>query len=176
MLDRMVRFLKRLIPELVILLGVLLLVNCLFAQSSSAVYDAVVNHPDEPAHSVLFRSKQSLRDRSGNSWQVVVFRYGSPEGLSLVTLRLVGFPGIATFRHPQNLTLTSETRSWQATERTPPQTAVPNVGEYDLTEIVQQLPVGVSLNLRVPLSDRSVMLRIPGFVVQEWQQVARAEP
>ncbi|MBD2025617.1 DUF3122 domain-containing protein [Leptolyngbya sp. FACHB-711] len=169
---RMARFRQK----LMIWLSVLLLTTCFFAQPSLAAYDVIANHPDEPFRSVLFRSKQSLRDRSGNSWQVVVFRYGSPEGLTPVTLRLVGFPGIVTFRHPQDLTLTSEARSWQAAERPTPQTAVPNVGEYDLTKIVQQLPIGGSLKLRLPLDDRSEVLRVPGFVVQEWQQVARAEP
>lgn len=154
----------------------LLLAICLFAQPALAAYDVVANHPDEPTGSVLFRSKQSLRDRSGNSWQVVVFRYGSAVGLTPVTLRLVGFPGVVTFRHPQDLTLLSETQTWQAAERDTPQAKVPNVGEYDLTEIVQQLPIAGSLRLQLPLSDRSVILRVPGFVVQEWQQVARAEP
>lgn len=158
-----------------ILIG-LLLAACFFVQPVFAAYDAVVNHPDELPQTVLFRSKQSLRDRSGNSWQVVVFRYGSPAGLTPLTLRLVGFPGIAAFEHPQNLILSSETGRWSAPERSNPQIDVPNVGEYDLTQIVQQLPATGSLNLRLPLSDRAEILRIPGFVVQEWQRVARAEP
>ncbi len=134
---------------------------------------AVYSQGEEPPQGMLFRSRESLRDRSGQSWQVVVFRYAKLEGMTPVTLRLVGFPGAAEFLRQEPLRIDSERDEWQVFESPVAPQFSSNVGEYDVTAIVMQLPTTRSLKLRLPLKEAQV-LRIPPFVVEEWQRVSNA--
>ena len=134
---------------------------------------AVYSQVEEPPQGILFRSRESLRDRSGQSWQVVVFRYAKLEGMTPVTLRLVGFPGATDFLHQEPLRIDSERDEWQVFESPVAPQLSSHVGEYDVTAIVTQLPTTHSLKLRLPLKEAQV-LRIPPFVVEEWQRVSNA--
>lgn len=135
---------------------------------------AIYSRVEEP-QGILFRSQESLRDRSGQSWQVVVFRYAKLEGMTPVTLRLVGFPGAAEFLHQEPLQIDTDRDEWQVFESPVAPRLSPHVGEYDVTAIVPQLPTTSSLKLRLSLSKEVQVLRIPPFLVEEWQRVTQAD-
>lgn len=162
--DDWVKWVLRLVSLVLIMLGTIAPLPAL------AMYSQV----EEPPKGILFRSRESLRDRSGQSWQVVVFRYAKPEGMTSVTLRLVGFPGAAEFLHQEPLQIDSDRDEWQVFESPVAPQLSPNVGEYDVTAIVPQFPTTSSLKLRLPLKEAQV-LRIPPFVVEEWQRVSKAD-
>ena len=142
-----------------------------------AVVEAVFTRVEEAPTTVLYRSRESLRDRSGNSWQVVAFRYQKSEESAPLTLRLVGFPGIVELAHPAPLEIMAETgETWQVndwTDRSPAAHTGQNVGQYDLTTVMPQLPITGSLKLKLAASTGySFTLRIPPFIVKEWRRVA----
>ncbi|NJL56048.1 DUF3122 domain-containing protein, partial [bacterium] len=111
-----------------------------------------------------------LGDRSGNSWQLVLFqrvKAGVPESASL---RIVGFPGRDTFLHPQPLQVRSRQIEFLAPDMFAAQAPAANVGQYDMQEILPQLSTNNSMELTLPLAgDRPVHLRVPDVVVLEWK-------
>ncbi len=122
---------------------------------------------------LLYQTRQSLRDERDQPWQVVFFKRQPVDKPPSVHLRLVGFPDQVRFEHPQPLSMAvaSETIAQAAdvfSERSP----APNVGEYDLADIVGELPAVSFLQLQLPLTQPRV-LRIPYFVVRQWQAVAQ---
>lgn len=129
-----------------------------------------------PSNIILYRSRISLRDQAGHAWQVVLFRTGQPADMAPLSLRLVGFPGIVQVAHPYPLQIEAAgDRPLEAQDMFAHQAPSPNVGQYDLTPIFAQLPTNRSVTLTLPVSAQEpLVLRIPPFVLQEWQQVAHA--
>ena len=132
---------------------------------------ALLRQHHETENVLRYHAQDSLKDRDGNTWQVLLF----PDNLqSLETtyyLRLVGFPGVNAFIHPQSLEiLTSQGKILTATDSYAESSPAPNVGQYNLTPIITQIPDKGSLKLSIPLADnRELALKIPAEVLSEWQ-------
>ncbi|MCU0517401.1 MAG: DUF3122 domain-containing protein [Oscillatoria sp. Prado101] len=135
---------------------------------------AAVSQMEEAPGQILVRSRHTLQDETGKSWQVVLFkRLKAGEGESL-NLRLVGFPGVAEFSHPQPLEITAaKGEALTAADRFAAGAPAANVGEWDLLEILPQLPKNSPVRLSLPLGqNQSLKMRVPLPVVLEWQDIA----
>ncbi|MEL6441308.1 MAG: DUF3122 domain-containing protein [Cyanobacteria bacterium J06621_8] len=115
-----------------------------------------------------YHAQDSLQDRDGNAWQVLLFPENAPN--SAYYLRLVGFPGVNSFIHPQSLEiLTEEGRIFAAADAYEEAAPTPNVGQYDLTPIIPKIDSVKSLQLSVPLQDNcKLVLKIEPEVLSEW--------
>lgn len=156
-------------------LKLFMLLLCLFlmwmggtTKAAWAAFSRVEEAPDV----MLYRARQSLRDSSGNSWQVILFKYVKAGVAQPIVLRLVGFPGIATIPHPKVLMLQAGDQQWAVPDLQSDRPALSHLGEYDLTVVLPQLESIGTVWLRLPTAAGQTTLRIPDFVVQEWQQVA----
>ncbi|MGE5656480.1 MAG: DUF3122 domain-containing protein [Actinomycetota bacterium] len=129
---------------------------------------------EEAPGQMLYQSRQTLRDRSGNPWQVVLFKRVESHAPPSLNLRLVGFPDLAEISHPQPLKIITNTaQTLTAADVFSQNAPAPNVGEYDLSKIFDQLPANDFLKLSIPLkTGHNLNLTIPPSSVLEWQQVA----
>lgn len=127
---------------------------------------------------VFVKSFHSLRDRSGNSWQVVFYKEINQGQVKNVNLRVVGFPELEAFQHPAPLLITTKNgSSWQAEDVFADGAPVENIGQYDLRDLIFQLPTNTKLLLWPQVTGgRTVTLPVPQPVVKEWQTVASQEP
>ncbi|MEM8830509.1 MAG: DUF3122 domain-containing protein [Cyanobacteria bacterium P01_G01_bin.19] len=134
---------------------------------------ASIRQMEEAPGQILVQSRHTLKDDRGNSWQVVLFKRTKADGSSTIHLRLVDFPGLADFAHPKSLTITTNTgNSFKAEDVFAEKAPAFNVGEFDLRNILSQLPV-TKLNLSLIMKgDKTTQLSIPSEVVLEWQSVA----
>lgn len=129
---------------------------------------ALLRQHHETPGVLRYHARDSLKDRDGNTWQVLLFSDNS-HSTTTYYLRLVGFPGVNSFIHPQALEIQTPAKILTARDAYAESTPAPNVGQYDLTTIVSQLPSS-SLKLAVPLKgDRTLTLKIPREVLEEWQ-------
>jgi len=130
-------------------------------------------HQDEPGI-MRYHSQESLRDQSGNAWQVILFKQITPGKPILFNLRLVGFPGKLEFIHPQRLEITTASgQILTATDVYPQGAPASNVGQYNVTDVLAQLPENNSLTLAVPLKgEQTLSLKIPKSLATEWQWLA----
>lgn len=136
---------------------------------------AALREHDQINGPIVIHSQASLRDRAGYSWQLVVF-HPEPPNSTQTYLRLVGFPGIAEFTHPQPLTLLSATNhTLSAPDLFTRESPAPNVGQYNLTPVLTQLQGNEPLTLTLPLTETRT-LKIPSYLVQEWQKLASTQP
>ena len=128
---------------------------------------------EEVPEQVLIQSRHTLKDNKGDSWQVVLFKRTKADGSSMIHLRLVDFPGLADFVHPQPLTITTNAGdSFKAKDVFAEEAPAANVGEFDVQNVLLHLPVS-KLNLSLAMkSDDSTNLSIPSEVVLEWQSIA----
>lgn len=135
-----------------------------------------------PAHALLrqhhetpdvlrYHAQESIKDKQGNAWQVVLFPVYHNSQATHYYLRLVGFPGLAEFIHPQPLDIiTSEGKTLTASDVYATTAPAANVGQYDLTSIVSQLPPKGSLKLAVSLkNNRDLSLKVTKSMLTEWQ-------
>ena len=146
---------------------VLILSSGLFCQQAIALLRQHHETPDV----LRYHAQDSLKDRDGNTWQVLLFPDNSQDAETHFYLRLVGFPGVNSFAHPQPLEIITSGGSVfnvaDAYKRTAP---APNVGQYDLTPIINQIKAKQSLKLSVSLqNNRQLALKIPSEVSTEWQ-------
>ena len=134
---------------------------------------ALLRQHHEADNVLRYHAQDSLKDRDGNTWQVLLF----PENSDSTTnyyLRLVGFPGINSFVHPQSLEiLTSQGKIFDVKDVYSQSSPAPNVGQYDLTAIADRLTAKGHLKLSVPLQQGSLSLKIPQEVLAEWQLLTR---
>ncbi len=133
---------------------------------------ASIRQMEEAPGQVLIQSRHTLKDNRGDSWQVVLFKRTKADGLSEIHLRLVDFPGLADFAHPQPLTITTnQGDSFEAEDVFAEKAPGANVGEFNVQNILSKLPV-TQLNLSLPVkSSSSIKLSIPSEVVLEWQEL-----
>ncbi|MGG6242386.1 DUF3122 domain-containing protein [Nodosilinea sp. AN01ver1] len=151
----------------------------LFNPASAA---AAIRQLEEAPGQVVYQSRQPLQDRQGHSWQAIAFKRIRPDGSTSVALRLVGFPGVANLDHDQPLiltnslgkTLTAADDSGKIfTDAAAPE---PNVGQYDLQDLLPQLQTEIPLQLTLPTADgRGVSLTVPSALIAEWKTVAGYE-
>ncbi|MDH6061437.1 DUF3122 domain-containing protein [Chrysosporum bergii ANA360D] len=136
-------------------------------QSAQAV---LRQHHDAPGV-LRYHSQVSIKDEKGYSWQVVLFKQNYNLPIQELKLRLVGFPGVVEVAHPQTLEIeTVSGKLLAASDVYALAAPAPNVGEYDLTNILPQLPTTDALKLYLPIKGgKTLILKIPNNVVTEWQ-------
>ncbi|MBD2418719.1 DUF3122 domain-containing protein [Anabaena cylindrica FACHB-243] len=134
--------------------------------------NAAITQLEEAPGEFLYRSQVKLDDQSGKVWQVVLFKQIYPGQASNINLRLIGFPGSAKLIHPQPLKITSETgKVWKAADVFLDEAPAPTIGEYDLTNILPELP-DEKLTLGIPLPGSNfIKISVPASVVKEWRTV-----
>ncbi len=139
---------------------------------------ATVTQIEEYPGQMLYQSRQTLRDQTGNSWQAIAFKRIHPEGSAIVSLRLISLYGGVELDHTQSLTLTTSLGqtltakdiSNEISQNTP---TPANVVEYDIKFALSQLKAEIPLNLTLPtISGKAVNLSVPSSLVEEWQIVA----
>lgn len=127
-------------------------------------------HHDAPG--VLhYHSQVSIKDKTGHAWQILLFKVFDKDQLKDINLRLVGFPGVVEFTHPQSLEiLTAQGKLLLASDVYTESSPASNVGEYKFTNILPQLTTTEGLKLYLPLQKaQHCVLQIPQNVVTEWQ-------
>lgn len=122
-----------------------------------------------------FRSKQSLRDRTDRSWQIILFKRYQADSLEGLYLRLIGFPGLVSLDSQKPITIaTGASTQWQAQPALDPQTqSLPdNAGQYDMTATLADLTGDIPLQIEISLAGGSVaQLVVPPFAVHEWREL-----
>ena len=136
---------------------------------------AVLRQHHESAGVLRYHAHSSFQDKQGMTWQVILFPEELSEQVTKYHLRLVGFPGIAEFIHPQPLEIiTSTGQVLDAADLMVVSSLAPNVGEFDLTDLLPILPEKGSLKLSTMLQgDRDLSLKIPESTLIEWQLLAQ---
>ncbi|MEO0925463.1 MAG: DUF3122 domain-containing protein [Cyanobacteria bacterium J06643_13] len=136
---------------------------------------ALLRQHHESPTVLRYHAQDSLKDREGNTWQVLLFPDNSQSSETVYYLRLVGFPGVNSFRHPQPLEIiTSKGNVFDATDAYAESAPAPNVGQFDLTPILSYIQAKQSLKLSVPLQkEQQLTLKIPSEVLTEWQVLAQ---
>lgn len=136
---------------------------------------ASVRELQEAPGQILYQSHQTLRDNQKNSWQVVFFKRVKEDNSTKINLRLVGFPDLIEFAHPEDLSIKiSSDLILKAPDIFPNETKspAPNVGQYDFKELVNQLETNNLWLLELPLkNNKKITLKIPYFVIQDWLNV-----
>jgi hypothetical protein len=135
---------------------------------------ALLRQHHESPGVLRYHALDSVRDRQDRTWQVVFF----PESDRQTTkyyLRLVGFPGLEEFTHPQPLEIiTSQGTIFTAPDVYAISSPAPNVAQYDLTSIIDRLPDSGTLKLNIMLqSDRNLSLKITKSIFAEWQLLVK---
>ncbi len=133
---------------------------------------------ETPGH-LLYQSRQTLWDGHKHSWQAIAFQHTQPDASLHVYLRLVAFPGTANIDRSQPLVLTNSLgETFEATDTsgqifTDASSPEPNVGQYDLQPILDQLRAEMSWRLHIPSNQEAgTTLFVPSTVVQEWHALA----
>jgi hypothetical protein len=76
--------------------------------------------------------------------------------------------------HPQPLEITTNSsKLLTATDLFATESPAPNVGQYNVTNLIAQLPPNSFLKLTIPLTqNKNITLKIPNSIVIEWQWLA----
>ena len=154
----------------VLLLNLVLICSVSFSLTCSPAI-ALLRQHHETENVLRYHAQDSLKDREGNTWQVLLFPDNLHSENTTYYLRLVGFPGVNSFIHPQSLEiLTSQGKILTAKDSYSQSAPAPNVGQYNLTPIISEFPRKGSLKISIPLNqNRELALKIPGEVLDEWQ-------
>ena len=133
---------------------------------------ATITETDIAPGQIHCRSEQVLTDEAGHKWKVMLFtQVSSSQGASL-NLRLSGLFSSLTIESQKPLVINTSGDRYQATNMFLKESPLPSIGQYDLKNIVPQLPTE-ELLLEIPLKQgKSTRLNIPKVVVKEWQEVA----
>ena len=132
---------------------------------------ANIRQQEEKPGQILYQSRQSIRDNQGQTWQVILFKRVKDGEVKQVDLRLSGYPEQATFLHPANLEITrGDHPTLLALDQFATEAPDPNIGQFDLSEILSELPTDQSVELNLPL-DNPVTIEIPMAVLLEWQLI-----
>lgn len=135
---------------------------------------ASIRQIEEAPGQMLYQSRHTLQDETGQSWQIVLFKRVKAGEAKDISLRLVGFPGVAEFAHPQPLKITTNTgKVLKAEDLFADQSPAANVGEYNIKDVLSELPMSIGVTLSLPMKgDRTTSLSVPSVVILEWQTVA----
>jgi len=165
---------RQIFPRLLLLGGLLLSFCFAPAYWTCPPAFAVLREYQAAPGIMRYQSQHSLKDTSGYAWQVVLFQQFSPQAAQTLILRLVGFPNVAKFVHPLPLEITTNSgKLLTANDLLSEQFLAPNVGQYNVTDLIAQLPKNKSVKLSVPLAEnKNLSLTIPSSVVIEWQWLA----
>ena len=132
--------------------------------------EAVLRQHHESPGVLRYHVHNSLQDKQGMTWQVVLFTEKQSDATKY-HLRLVGFPEITKFIHPQPLEIiTTSGQVLNAVDLLSISSPAPNVGEFDLTDILPILPEKGSLKLSIILQENhDLSLKISESTLIEWQ-------
>jgi hypothetical protein len=148
---------------------------CLLTAHPSPAVASMHPYP-EAADQITWRSLQTLRDRSGQAWQVIFFKRMQAGQVTDLHLRLVGFPGQIELSQTQPLSIAAGTELWLANLAAPAPDLPSNAKEYDWRSIMSRITADIPLELTIPATPkRNIHLPVPPFVVKEWRQVAAFE-
>lgn len=146
----------------------ILLLTLNLSDSQSA--EAVIRQQQETPEQVLYQSRHTLRDNTGNSWQVILFKRVKSGELREINLRLVGFPGEVKFAHVKPLKIKDADKILQASDVFTEKAPAPNVGQYNLKPILFQLSSNHLIELELPL-EKERTVKVPPAVILEWQSI-----
>ena len=154
-------------PRAVLIILMILTFGAWGTESAQAL---LRQHHDSPGV-LRYHSQVSIKDEKGYAWQVVLFKQNYNSPVKELRLRVVGFPGIAEIAHPQPLEIEAVSgKLLSASDAYALAAPAPNVGEYELTDILPQLPTTDALKLYLPIqNEKPLVLNIPNNVVTEWQ-------
>lgn len=159
---------NRQVSKLILLLG---LIYLLLTQPAYAI----VRESKIPPNTILYKSIQTWRDTDKNPWQVIFFKEIKGDNKPRINLRLVGFPDLFEFAHPQPLIikiredLTLQVPDVFASDQ---ESFSPNMGQYDFETILNQLESNNFWLLELPLKDGDFStIKIPYFILEEWQKI-----
>ncbi len=158
------------IRRLIILFNLTLIIACSFLLVCPPAQALLRQHHETP-EVLRYHAQDSLKDRDGNTWQVLLFPDNQQNTTTAYYLRLVGFPGVNSFIHPQSLEiLTDQGEILTAADAFGLSAPAPNVGQYDLTPLISRFTTAKSLKLSLPLqNNRELALKIAPKVLSEWQ-------
>lgn len=149
---------------------VVLLALSLSSWGAKSAQALLRQHHDSPGI-LRYHSQVSIKDKQGYAWQVLLFKQNYDNPVRDLRLRLVAFPGVVGIAHPQPLEIEATSGKLLSASDVYALTApAPNVGEYNLTDVLPKLPTTDALKLYVPVeSGQPLVLNIPNSVVTEWQ-------
>jgi hypothetical protein len=142
---------------------------------------AMIRQLEEAPGQVVYQSRQSLRDQHGHTWQAIAFKRILPDASTSLSLRLVGFPGVAEIDHSQPLTLTTSlgltlTAADVSHQVFTDAVLASNVGQYDLHPVLPQLHAEIPVRLTLATTeDADIFLRLPASLIEEWKTLAAYE-
>ena len=121
-----------------------------------------------------YHAQHSIQDRQQRAWQIILFPEERESQPTKYYLRLVGFPGLIEFIHPQSLEIITEGKILIAPDVFAEANPASNVGQYDVTEILSQLPAKGSVKLIFSLltndqTTQDISLKISPTMMTEWQ-------
>ena len=156
------------VSKLMLVLGLMCL---LFVQPAYAV----IRESKIPPNTLLYKSIQTWRDQDKNPWQLIFFKEFKGDSQPKINLRLVGFPDLFEFEHPQPLTIEIRENS---TVKVPDvftsdkEAFAPNMGQYNFNPIVDQLESNSFWLLELPLKDGEFStIKVPYFILEEWKKI-----
>ncbi len=159
--------------QFIFVTAIILLILVGFSGLTSERAIALISQQEEAPEQILYQARHNLRDETGNIWKAVFYKRIKAGEIDSINLRLIGFPGLGEFSHPQPLTLrTNDGKVIEAEDEFAKQSPGGNVGEYNFQEIVSELPKNGALSLSLPIKERGqVEMNIPLAVILEWQEV-----
>lgn len=143
---------------------------------------AAIRQLEEAPGQTVYQSRATLKDQHSNGWQAIAFKRVRPEGQTSIELRLVGFPGVAeidrskplTLRNSLGKTLTAPDASENIFGEG--QLPEPNVGQYDLLQLLPELQAEVPLQLTLPMvSSEDITFSVSPMLLQEWKILERSD-
>jgi hypothetical protein len=121
---------------------------------------------------VVYQSRQTLKDENSQTWQIVLFKRVKAGDIPEANLRLVGFPGTTSFQHPAPLIIHPDANSqFELADAFAEDNPGENVGQYIISETFQTSPPNSIWQLDLPLRDHTDHIKVPYFVLQEWQEL-----
>ncbi len=164
--------LRRILPKLLSFsIFSIIVILITFGLSAPAAFAILRQHHEAPGV-LRYHSQVSIKDNTGHAWQVVLYKVKNPGLSEDINLRLIGFPGVAEFSHPQPLEIvTAQGKLLSASDVYAQNSPAPNIGEYKVTKILNQLPTTDSLQLDLPLTTELSQLTIAKNIIIEWQML-----
>ncbi len=154
--------------KLILVVGLMFL---LFIQPAFAT----IRESKIPPNILLYKSIQTWRDQSKNPWELIFFKEIKGDNKPKINLRLVGFPELFEFKHPQPLiikirdNLMVEVPDIFASDK---ESFSPNMGQYDFNPIIDRLETNSFWLLELPLKGgNSPTIKVPYFILEEWKKI-----
>ncbi|MFM1842945.1 MAG: hypothetical protein RLZZ490_1683 [Cyanobacteriota bacterium] len=155
--------------KILICFSVLLL--CVITIPSSPAYALIRETVEKPGQTV-YQSRQTLKDENGQTWQVILFKRVKRDADPDINLRLVGFPGTTSFQHPAPLIIHPDANSqFELEDAFAQENPGENVGQYLISDTFQTSPPNSIWELDLPLLGQTDHIKVPYFVLQEWQEL-----